>query len=343
MSSIGGDATQTRTAPAQPSKPSDVDAKQRPTQVQKPASNDTDNAPPTKKRKAEDGLQGRSDKMAKNVTSGGRPSHEITSIDRRFAKETEQKNPGLQPSKGAMPYRGTDKSNPPSDPSVAARPSPPAQVESSTKVPKKGSYAEIMARAKASQSKAPAVGVINHKPKDKNTLSYKKEMKLKKKAIKNKKLGIKDVSRPGSSGSISSNPAPASSDKRKAPQPAYKGTAKPKEQPTYKGTMNSNSGKPPITSSRKLDSQASRRRVDEYAATDEEDLDDVEEDDYGSEESDDMEAGFSDVEQEESAASKAARKEDEEEAKLEARLKKEKEERKKRLEAMAKKAKPQRY
>ena len=73
-------------------------------------------------------------------------------------------------------------------------------------------------------------------------------------------------------------------------------------------------------------------------------MDDIEEDEYGSEgESDDMEAGFSDVEQEESVAARAARKEDEEEAKLEAKLKTEKEERKKRLAEMARKAKPQRY
>ena len=74
-------------------------------------------------------------------------------------------------------------------------------------------------------------------------------------------------------------------------------------------------------------------------------MDDIEEDEYGSEgeDSDDMEAGFSDVEQEESAAARAARKEDEEEAKLEAKLKTEKEERKKRLAEMARRAKPQRY
>ena len=201
-----------------------------------------------------------------------------------------------------------------------------------------------MARAKASQSKAPAVGVISHKPRDKITISHKKELKMKKNAIKNRKLGIKTGgSRPGSSGSLSSSPAPMSSDVRKAPQPVYKGTAKAHVKPTYQGTMKAGSTAASKPTTRDRDGQISRNRYNEYAATDEDDLDDIEEDEYGSDESEDMEAGFSDVEEEESVAIKAAKKEDENEARLEARLKNEKEERKKRLELMAKKAKPQRY
>ena len=212
-----------------------------------------------------------------------------------------------------------------------------------SKAPKKGSYAEIMARAKASQSKPPAIGVISHKPKDKIAMSHKKELKLKKKALKDRKLGIKEDERPVSSGRSSSSPAAVSADKAKQPQPGYKGTAKPKPQPQYKGTMKPGMTTVPKPTSRDRDVHASKGRYNEYAATDEEDLDDIEEDDYGSDESEDMEAGFSDVEQEETVAAKVARKEDEEEARLEAKLKSEKEERKKKLEAMAKKAKPQRY
>ena len=66
---------------------------------------------------------------------------------------------------------------------------------------------------------------------------------------------------------------------------------------------------------------------------------DIEEGDGYSDESDDMEAGFSDVEQEEVKATKLARKEDEEEARKEA----EHQARKKKLKELAKKAKPQRY
>ena len=242
-----------------------------------------------------------------------------------------------------MPYRGTSKSKPTSTTTSIAPPKSDTPATENAKALKKGSFAEIMARATASQSKPPVIGVISHKPQDKAAISYKKELKLKKQALKNKKLGIKDSSRPGSSGSLSSNPAPASTNKKKVPEPAYKGTAKPRPQPSYKGTMKAGSTAAQKQVPKDRDGYASRQRYNEYAATDEDDLDDVEEDEFDSEGSDDMEAGFSDVEQEESAAAKAARKEDEEEARLEAKLKNEKEERKRKLEAMAKKAKPQRY
>lgn len=302
-----------------------------------------DGAVHNSKRKAEDGLQGSRNKILKNGVGSSQVTRSSTPVDSRSARATVLPKPGTETSPNkAVPYRGTGKAQ--LNPHAAAVPSPtPSNVAVDTmKAPKKGSYAEIMARAKAGQSMPPAVGVISHKPKDK-TISYKKELKLKKKAIRNKKLGIKDRSRPGSSGSLSSSPATVSSESRKAPQPAYKGTAKPKPQPTYKGTMKAGSTATSKPTSRDRDGYASSNRYNEYAATDEEDLDDIEEDDYGSEESEDMEAGFSDVDKEESVAAKAARKEDEEQARLEAKLKSEKEERKKKLEAMAKKAKPQRY
>lgn len=266
----------------------------------------------------------------------GQSSRATPPVDARTSRPT---NATINPAaKIIVPYRGT--SRPIQAPPAPVAPTPTAAE--AAKAPKKGSYAEIMARAKATQSKAPVVGIISHKPKEQMAMSYKKELKMKKKAIKNKKLGIKGGERPSSSGSMSSSPAPGASDRKKIPQPAYKGTAKPRPQPTYKGTM-----KPASTtqkaSNRTGDGKSSKPRYDEYAATDEDDLDDVEEGEYGSYESDDMEAGFSDVEQEESVAARAARKEDEEEAKLEAKLKNEKEERKKRLVEMAKKAKPQRY
>ena len=239
--------------------------------------------------------------------------------------------------KKAVPYRGTADAST----RAAAAATPPAL--DAAKGPKKGSYAEIMARAKAVQSKPPTVGVINHKPKDK--LSYKKEITLKKKAALNKKLGIKDDEKGlSSSRSMSSSPAPSTRDGEKVLHPKRKGTVKPaKPQPTYKGTMNPGSAKIQAPASNNTGGKASRPRYDEYAASDEDDLEDADIEEYGSEESDDMEAGFSDVEEEEAAATWVARKEDEEEARLEAKLKREKEERRKKLEALSKKAKPQRY
>ncbi|KAL9129759.1 MAG: hypothetical protein Q9217_001871 [Psora testacea] len=248
-----------------------------------------------------------------------------------------------RPTTQAVPYRGTSK------PTTSCTPSP-APVADSSKQLKKGSYKEIMARAQASAAQAkPPVGTISHKPKAKMEISYKKELKMKKAALKDKKLGIiKNGSRPSSSDGNTSSSAPGKAvNGKKGPQPSYLGTAKPKPpkpQPSYKGTMN------PAAVPRKTEKP--KRSVNEYAATDDELDDDEEEEEvgdvddgygYSDEGSDDMEAGFSDVEQEETAAARAARKEDEEEAKLEARLKRDKEERKKRLEGLAKKAKPQRY
>lgn len=288
------------------------------------------------KRKAEDGLGGRDGKKMRNTAARGQISR-ATSSTNLLAKASKPAVP-LSPSSAAMPYRGTSSADP-----ASAVPTTP--TVDALKAPKKGSYAEIMARAKANQSKPP-VGTINHKPKEQIAPSYKKELKLKKKAIKDKKLGIRDDSRPGSSGSLSSSPAPGPVANKKIAAPAYKGTAKPKPQPpqpTYKGTMKPPSSTSKSSTARDRDPNPRKTRYDEYAATDEDDLDDIEEDEYGSDESDDMEAGFTDVEQEETVAAKAARKEDEEEARLEAKLKREKEERRKKLEQLAKRAKPQRY
>ena len=288
------------------------------------------------KRKAEDSLSGRDGKIKRN----GSASEQISRTTPSTSSLARLSKPpmSVSSSSAVMPYRGTSRS----DPDSATPTTPTADA---LKAPKKGSYAEIMARAKANQSKPP-VGTISHKPKDQIAPSYKKELKLMKKAIKDKKLGFKNSSRPGSSGSLSSSPAPGPVANKKVAASAYGGTAKPKPQrpqPTYKGTMKpaSSNVKPATASDR--DYSHRKPRYDEYAATDEDDLDDIEEDEYGSDGSDDMEAGFTDVEQEETLATKAARKEDEEEARLEAKLKRDKEERRKKLEQLAKKAKPQRY
>ena len=316
-----------------PDKPCDPVLEQRHDQGQ----NDTSSAKMSEaqkhKRKAEDGLAGRDSKIIRNSVASGQVTRAIRPIipPKRVSSISAE-----------MPYRGTSR------PDLAST-TPITPTGDASKAPKKGSYAEIMARAKANQSKPP-VGTISHKPKEQIAPSYKKELKLKKKAMKNKKLGIKDNSRPGSSGSLSSgSPAPGSIANKKIAAPAYKGTAKPKPQlpqPTYKGTMKPASSTTKTPDARTRDAHPRKPRYDEYAATDEDELDDIEEDgedDYGSDESDDMEAGFTDVEQEETVAEKVAKKEDEEQLRLEVKNKKEKEERRKKLEQLAKKAKPQRY
>ena len=288
------------------------------------------------KRKAEDGLTGRNDKFVKNSMTSDRIPRATPSTDPR--PRPSKPAVSVSSSSASIPYRGTSRPDP-----ASATPSTP--TADALKAPKKGSYAEIMARAKANQSK-PTVGTISHKPKEQIAPSYKKELKMKKKAMKDRKLGLKNDSRPGSSGSLSSSPAPGPTANKKIAAPAYKGTAKPKPQlpqPTYKGTMKPAASTAKPSTARDRDANPRRPRYDEYAATDEDDLDDIEEDEYGSDGSDDMEAGFTDVEQEETMAAKAARKEDEDEARREAKLKSEKEERRRKLEQLAKKAKPQRY
>ena len=363
LSSIGGNGTPISTTPAPPAKSQSADTGSHNNQAQNTARTTASGIPQNNKRKAEEVLARPESKNLKNGVVDGQNSRAAPPTDPRLSKSAS--SGATLPSKSTaaigpnssklsssastltpkpnIPYRGTSKPNSvsaaaPAPENVAT---PTATVKEAAKAPKKGSYAEIMARANATQSKAPVVGVISHKPKDQMPISYKKELKMKKKALKNKKLGIKTTDRPSSSGSMSSSPAPGTTNAKKRPEPTYKGTAKPpRPQPTYKGTMAPTSTAVPKPTRVK----PSKSRYDEYAATDEDDLDDIEEDEYGSdEESDDMEAGFSDVEQEESAAARAARKEDEEEAKLEAKLKNEKEERKKRLAEMARKAKPQRY
>ena len=363
LSSIGCNGAPIPTPPAPAAKSPSADRGPLNNKAQNESGIAAGGVPQNNKRKAEDVLARPESKNLKNGVVDGQTSRAAPLTDPRLSKPApsgatlpsrsaattgpNSSKPSISASnltpKPNIPYRGTSRPNPGS--TVAPTPANPAAATTTAneaaKAPKKGSYAEIMARANATQSKAPVIGVISHKPKDQMPISYKKELKMKKKALKNKKLGIKTNDRPSSSGSLSSSPAPGTTDAKKHPELTYKGTAKPpKPQPTYKGTMAPTSSAVPKSTRLK----PSKPRYDEYAATDEDDLDDIEEDEYGSEEeSDDMEAGFSDVEQEESAAAKAARKEDEEEAKLEAKLKTEKEERKRRLAEMAKKAKPQRY
>ena len=247
-------------------------------------------------------------------------------------------------SKPAVPYRGTSAAS-----SASARPITPA-AEIPKAAPKKGSYAEIMARAKAAQTASPAVGVIKHKPKEK--VSEKKELLLAKKGLSAKgKIGPKPRQRGRSPGSKSSSPAPSlpSSKKpndKKPVQPAYKGTAKPV--PAYRGTMKaahstaSNHKIPSSAHPSTVKSRHNRHASSEDDIIDDEEIDEEDEEDYPESESD-MEAGFSDVEEEEQMAVKAAKKEDNEQARIEDQHKKEKEERRRMLQQMANNAKKRSY
>lgn len=228
--------------------------------------------------------------------------------------------------------------------SDSVNPSGLPSVPGVVKQPKKGSFKEIMARRKAAQAQA-TVGTINHKPKEKPDFTSKKERKLKKKGVRDKRREKLQVDRASSvlSGNEDGTKRRGNPHaEKKIPQVSYGGTAKAKPQPSYRGTAGAQTTTSKPNHSIKPKAKSNNN---EYAGTDDE-IDSYEEDDgYGhpDDESDDMEAGYSDVEEEESAALRIARKEDEEEQKMENKLKREKEERRKKLEALSKKAKPQRY
>ncbi|KAL2004978.1 hypothetical protein VTN00DRAFT_2828 [Thermoascus crustaceus] len=222
---------------------------------------------------------------------------------------------------------------------------PPAAAPS--KPPPKGSFADLMLKAKEVQQKAPTqVGMLKHQavPKEKLSKAERKKRALEamakeKEARQGKKVGtasgasagVKAGGKPGEGGPV----------KRREPEEnTYKGTARPTQPlPTYKGTA----GLPPRRQPNDLQKRAPARygrpaRRDEYLGTDEEDEGDYynDYDDYYSDESSDMEAGLEDVEQEEEAALRAAKKEDEEDIRAEMAAKREKLERKKKLAALAK-------
>ncbi|KAL8691381.1 MAG: hypothetical protein Q9218_003375 [Villophora microphyllina] len=296
------------------------------------------------KRKAEDSLP---DIKAKSFkTEQGQRQLNGTSSPTATTASKEPKRPSISTSKSALavPYRGTSRPSP-----TSASPNTPTS-DTPKAPPKKGTYAEIMARQNAAK-----VGVIKHKPKE--ATSAKKQILMVKKGIlpKDAKTGEQNR-RDGKSARDSNSPKPGLVMSKspglpnKKPQPSYKGTATPKPQPAYKGTMR------PADSARRKDTQNDRsrsssaippRRARDYESEEDEDdiIDDEEEEegDYPDASSDDMEAGFDDVEEEETAAVRVARLEDAEELRRENQHKKEKEDRRKMLAAMAAKAPKTRY
>ncbi|KAL8943528.1 MAG: hypothetical protein Q9216_000986 [Gyalolechia sp. 2 TL-2023] len=316
----------------------------------RPSIPQSDLAAPGQKRKAECEHPVLAAKVSKAERGPGQ-ANGISSSSKispsKISPSREVPRPTISTSKSALavPYRGTSRPSPTSASPNTANP------DSSKTAPKKGSYAEIMARASANSK--PSVGVIRHKPKE--AISAKKEILMRKKGMLPKGKGeIKDIHdrariRDKDSLLTSANPKNPAMPGKKPPQPNYKGTAASKPQPAYKGTMKPQSSI--ADTARRKDSRDDRSRSNStnphrrgrvYESEEEED-DIDEEDEVCSDESDDMEAGFSDVEEEETAATRAARKEDEEQLRIETQLKKEKEDRKRKLAAMAAKAPKPKY
>ncbi|KAL4944772.1 hypothetical protein BDV06DRAFT_186432 [Aspergillus oleicola] len=217
---------------------------------------------------------------------------------------------------------------------TAPRKTPPAPSVPS-KAPPKGSFAELMAKAKAAQQNAPTqVGTFKHQAVPKEKLS-KMERRKRLMEAQAKEKDAKQPKKAGASSSASAAVRPGSAKapfRRETEQPTYKGTARPPPQMEYRGTANL----PSRNGDHRQLKANKRSRMDEYLGTDEEDegeyADDY--DDYYSESSD-MEAGLDDVEQEEAKALAAARREDEEDIRAEAAAKQEKLERRKKLSMLA--------
>jgi len=224
-------------------------------------------------------------------------------------------------------------------PANASAPKPAAVKAApvSSKPPPKGSFAALMQQAKAIQEKAPAqVGLLRHQKIQKEKLS-KVERKRRLAEAKAQEKAARLGKRPAPGLAV----AGKATVKRPTPEPlSYKGTAKPSrtpEPPAYRGTAGRKSH---IGTAER---RPSKRRMDEYLATDEEDEGEYgPHDDYDdgfSDASSDMEAGFDDVREEEDAALRYARKEDEEELRREMAAKQAKLERQKKLAALASRTK----
>ncbi|CDM27707.1 hypothetical protein DTO013E5_4419 [Penicillium roqueforti] len=210
-----------------------------------------------------------------------------------------------------------------------------AGAATTSKPPPKGSFAEIMAQAKAKQETAPVgVGLLRHQPGSKERLT-KVERKRRMMELQAKEKEARLGRKAGSGVSAKGKPAVR---QRDSEGPSYKGTAKPTQTPeplTYRGTA----GLPSNRGGNDRRHQ-SRNRQNEYLGTDEEDEGDLGGyDDYYSDASSDMEAGMDDVDREEAAALAFAKQEDEKELRQEMAAKKEKLERQRKLAALASRSK----
>lgn len=337
LSTIGGDR-----APAPP-----VKAPTKPIQTNVPLANGPKSGPstPTIGSQAKPVYKGTAGTTSSQQGSSLKRKADEDSSDRpvKTLKPSPNSSSDLNGQKSAKP-NGLDaktlttSSKPSSTPTSAVKPPP--------KAPSKGSYAEIMARAKeAQQSKVPSqVGTIKHQATEKIKVSKLAERK-KEEQEKAKTPAQAQPLKPGPKGKIDPRRRSTSPVKKgesstpkqaKAPRPPLHGPPPP----AYKGTMNTAPKKPRPELQKKKSS-----RYDEYLGTDEEEDDDDEggygyggsDEYYSGDESDDMEGGFDDLEAEERLAEKAAREDDARELALENRLKREKMERKQKLAALAQK------
>lgn len=325
--------------PANPG-PSSASLNSRParvTQKEDVTTNGTGNGVLGRKRKAEESLNDIPNKTVRkeSVSAAGKQAAASPSTVPSSAPSTQpyRGTARLEPSK--LPPRPVAKpavTTKPNTAPVAAAPTTPVTTTPTSAAPKKGSYAEILARGK--QVKNANIGKIQNKRTE--------SVKVK----DNRRVGTIGRGRSASREPRETQSAGESGDgakgKRKPVVLGYKGTARsssatPAAKPTYKGTMGLK--RPGDIRKERLqrlpDGRAEKVRYAGYAAWADEDGEDNSEGEYDSDASSDMEAGRFDVDQEEELSLRQAKKEDaEEQARLDA-IDREKKERREMLAKMA--------
>jgi hypothetical protein len=270
------------------------------------------------KRKAEGDLSGPPDKTIKSNSRPGSSGNANSSLPSSSLSTSDGNPNGKRP----MPTPG--------GPKTQARP---------PKVPPKGSYADIMARARLAQEQKGQnqVGMIMHQAASKEKVSKMatKRREEDEKANHSKGKTTKHGIDNGKTGKRSTSPAKKPNEARtiKPPRPPPTITAS-----SYKGTMGQPARRRPLSPKSRAKDGRRSSRYDEYLGTDEEDEvddDEVEDEGGGSDASSNMEAGAFDIDEEERLALKKAKEDDANELALENKLKREKEERRKKLQALA--------
>jgi protein SPT2 len=297
--------------------------------------------PSLPKRKADDELRRPSDKAQRTGSQIANSSKPINQTRKPSGSDTTKISQNGGGPLSSSPATATFKNGHLTPPPSTGPPKPP----------KKGSYAEIMARAKAAQSTLGQVGKIQHKQietlpsrREREVMKAKKGKSIQKGLTSNSKFQItgQPAVASGKDG-LKRNRKVVAEPEKKVKKAAlattgYAGTARPKPG----GAASSKSGAGCSSRSDRDRYQKDRlgSRYDRYLSEDEEDeeMEDDIEQDYASDASSDMEAAAFEVDEEEELAARIARKEDAAALAEETRLKREKEEKKRRLMAMAKKA-----
>ncbi|PKS07907.1 hypothetical protein jhhlp_006515 [Lomentospora prolificans] len=284
------------------------------------------------------------------VSTSDKPS----SLNRSRPTDQPVSRTPTRPDAPASRYHGTAGSRPSSAP---AKPAGAPTSSAPARPPKKGSFAEIMARAQRAQETMGQVGKIQHKKVEKPVVKKEKDdVKPDPRAIGRKPIPSRNGTNPSrpnlSAPSKDVRSGPSSTTAKRKPAPEPEPAKKVRKPPTtgYAGTARPRPGAPAGKEKKQvaggvlLNPSMSRygsdkRRSSRYEEEDEDMSDFIEydEDDdegvpsrhyYSDDGSSDMEAGMDEIDDEEERAEYLAKKDDWREQQLEKRLKLEKERRK---------------